>query len=316
MSANSGSQNKAVVNKLLTDVSNAYTPQGLIAEMIFPKLQVAQDSGIIGAYGKDHLRIENTMRSGRARARMATPIVRLTDTTYQLQNHELMGEVTEEDYKNVEQPFDAEKDETMGLTSLLKLEKEWVVAQVLQNASVLTNNVTLSGTDKWSDYANSNPIGVFKTQQNTIVNACGVPANKAIVPLFVFNTLKYHPQILANLGYAANRAGKLTPQELAEVMGVKEILIPEAAYNSGVEGQTDVMAQVWGNDVTFLVAPPAPGKYQTTLGYEIGRKGQAPMRVKKWNIDETFGHTGLLVGDTYQYKLVDVAAAYLVKGAI
>lgn len=307
---------KALVDKLLTNVSNAYFPTGLIAEQIFPELGVAQDSGLIGAYGKAHLRIENSIVAGRGRARTVQPIVREVDTQYLIQPHELQGEVTESDYRNVEQPFDAEKDETNGLTSILMLEKEQLIATPLSSTAIMTQNVTLVGTSQFSDYANSNPLSVFKTAQDTVLDGCGIMPNMAIVSQKVFNTLKYHPQILENLGFAANRAGTLSVAEIASAMGVERLLIGSASYNSSKEGQADTFAQVWGKNVVFLVSPAKPEKYQQSLGYKIQRSGTAVRRVKKWNIEETFGNTGILVGDYYQFRLVDVLCGYLIKDAI
>ena len=121
------SQMKAQVDKLLSNVSNAYVPEGLIAEKVLPPIEVAQDSGILGYYGKDHLRLENSITGGRGRARKVEAITRKVDKTYLIQPHELQGEVTESDYRNVELPFDAEKDETLGLTTLIAIEKEYLL---------------------------------------------------------------------------------------------------------------------------------------------------------------------------------------------
>jgi hypothetical protein len=310
------SQQKAQVDKLLTNVSNAYMPTGLVAENILPVLEVAQDSGILAGYGAAHLRIENSVKSGRGKARYVEPIVRKTDNTYLIQKHELQGMVTEDDYRNVELPFDAEKDETTGLTSILVLEKEKILADALSSTGVMTSNVTLAGTSQFSDYTNSDPIAAFKTAQNAILAACGLEGDTAVIPRLVFNTLKYHPKILSSLGYSLNRAGTLKEAELAEVLGVKKLWVPQAAYNSAKEGQADTLAQVWGKNIQLLVSPDKAEKYQTSFGYYMKRSGIAPRRVKKWNVEDSFGDTGILVGDYYQFRITNVNAGYLIKDAI
>ncbi len=310
------SQMKAQVDKLLTGVSNAYIPENLISEKVLPTVEAAQDSGILGYYGKNHLRLENSVTGGRGRARKVEAIVRNVDKTFLIQPHELQGEVTESDYRNVELPFDAEKDETLGLTTLIAIEKEYLFATAVQNSSIITNNITLAGTSKFSDYANSNPVKVVKDAQNAVLTACGSMPNKAIVPALVANTLRYHPQVLSNLGFQQNRAGQLSNEEIAKFLGVAEIYIPDAAYNSAKEGQADSMSQIFGNHITFLVAPKQASKYQVSFGYYIKRSGVGPRRVKKWSIEETFGNTGILVGDYYQFRIVDATAGYLIKDAI
>jgi len=44
------SQTKAMVNKLLTQVSNGIFPAGYIADKVLPQLTVKQMSGLIGSY--------------------------------------------------------------------------------------------------------------------------------------------------------------------------------------------------------------------------------------------------------------------------
>jgi hypothetical protein len=52
------SQLKAMVDKLLTNVSNGIQVRGAVAESMFPKIVSKQYSGLLGKYGKSHLRIE------------------------------------------------------------------------------------------------------------------------------------------------------------------------------------------------------------------------------------------------------------------
>jgi hypothetical protein len=77
---------------------------------------VNQSSGLLGKYGTSHLRIENSRKAGRGAYRRVEAITRST-TQFLIEGHGLEGMVTKEDYKNVLDPFNAERDETMGLTT-------------------------------------------------------------------------------------------------------------------------------------------------------------------------------------------------------
>lgn len=310
-----GSQSTAMVDKLLTNVSNAYMPTGFVCEQALTPLEVVQSSGILPGYGNAHLRIENTTQVGRGKARYANAVQRITTKKYFIESHALQGEVTEDDYRNVEQPFDAEQDETNALTSIVMVEKEYKLGATLTDTSVLTQNTTLVGTSQFNDYSNSKPTQVFKDALKAVWTGSGARANRAIVPYQVFLTLSYHPDILYNLGYSLNRAGTLSEQEVAKAMGVESILIPDALYNSAKEGQADAMAPIWGNNIIVYAAPTAPAKQQVSLGYYVKTKGGS-RRVKKWDIQDSFGNTGILVGDQYSFELTNVNAAYLVKNAI
>lgn len=308
-------QLKAIVDKLLTNVSQMYIPEGYISEMVLPVVESKQKTGKLGKYGKDHLRIEHSLAGGRGQYRRVEPIVRSSDS-YSIESHGLEGMVTEDDYANVEQPFDAENDEVTGLSSLIWLNKEYALASTLTSTAIVTQNTTLVGTQQFSDYSNSDPIGVFKTARLAVYNGCGLPPNCALMSWEVANTLAYSPQILDALGFAYNRAGQLSEAELAKAMGIEKLLIAKAKYNSAKEGQTDVLASVWSDDIVFFYAPQKAGKYQTSLGYRVALSGQTQKRVFKYAINNPPNATGILCDDSYDFVITNVAAGYLIKDTL
>ena len=310
-----GTQFRAQVDKLLTNVSNMYKPEGMVADKILTPLPVIQDSGILPSYGNSHLRLVNTRSGGRGRARLVQAIERDISKKYNIIPHELRGEVTEDDYRNVEAPYDAEKDETLGITSLISIEKEYNLASVLGDPSIITQNTNLTSGDIWSAYDTSNPVSDVKVAHETVREGCGMPANKAVMDWSVYNNLRYHPQVLENLGFKDNRAGTLTPQEIAMFLNVQEVHIAQALFNDANEGQDDDLKPIWGKGLVLLHAPNAAAKQQVSLGYNCHLRG-GQRRVKKWQIEETFGNTGLLVGDNYSFEFVNTGAAYLIQNTI
>ena len=310
------SQMKAIVDKLLTNVSQAYVPEGYISESILPNLQVKQKTGKIGKYGLNHLRIVNAKMGGRGRAARFEPIVRDSDL-YSIESHGLEGLVVEDDYANVEEPFDAEKDETLGLTTTLWTAKEYAIASVLFDTSVITQNITLvAATDKFSDYVNSKPLENFRDGQNVILDGCGKMPNRAIMSQKVFNTLKYHPAILRSLGFADNRAGTLKIAEVAHALGVDMLHIGDAAFNNAKLGQADSLEQIWGDSILMYYAPKTAAKYQQSLGYYMTMKSRGARRVYKFTVNNPPGSKGIIVQDDYQFALTNVKCAYLIKDVL
>lgn len=308
-------QVKAIIDKLLTGVSAGYKPAGYISENIFPFVPVVQSSGKLGKYGNSHLRIENTVKAGRGAYRRVETITRST-TSYQIDGHGLEGIVTPDDYRNVEDPFDAESDETMGLTTMLWNEKEKVVADALADTAVLTQNTTLSGTGQFNDYTNSDPVSVLLTGKKTVKSGCGLPPNAAILSWEVAETLRTHPQLLDMLGFKFEKGGGLDDNQLARVLGVPKVIIGMAMYNSAVEGQTDALSNIWGKHIVLAVLPDTAQKFQVSLGYRFGYAGQTPRQVYKQDAFNPPNSTMVLVEDNYDYVLSNVAAAYLIKNAI
>lgn len=305
----------AIVDKILSGVSEGYFPQGYISESILPLVQVGQYTGKLAKYGDSHLRIERSITGGEGKYRRVSPITR-EQQSYSIEGHGLEGVVTKRDKKNLDRPYDAEKDEVLGLTAQIWLEKEKVLADSLGSTAVLTNNVTLTGTDQLSDYDNSDPIDVFNTAVNSIYDNSGIAPNFAAMDWKVARLLRYHPSMLDALGYKDNRPGGLTDQEIADAIGVQKIFIAQAVYNSAKEGQTDSLSAVWGKNIVLGVAPNAVAPYQVSLGYRLQIRGQGSRKVYKYAIDNPPESTGILVEDEYDYLISNVGAGYLIKDAI
>ena len=310
------SQMKAIVDKLLTNVSSMYVPEGYISESILPTLSVKQKTGKLGKYGLNHLRIVNAKMGGRGRAARFEPIVRDSDL-YSIESHGLEGLVVEDDYSNVEEPFDAEKDETLGLTTTLWTAKEFAIASVLFDTAIITQNITLAAaTDKYDDYVNSKPLENFRDGQNGILDGCGKMPNRAIMSQKVFNALKYHPAILRSLGFADNRAGTLNVAEIAHAIGVETLHVADAAFNNAKLGQADSLSQIWGDSILMYYAPKTAAKYQQSLGYYMTMKGRGPRRVFKFSVNNPPNSKGIIVQDDYQFALTNVKCAYLIKDCL
>lgn len=306
-------QTKAIVDKLLTNVSNGIFPVGYIADKVLPQLVVKQKSGLIGAYGNNHLRLSDDLIGGRAEARRADPILR-SSQTYLLETHALEGVVTMDDYANVEQPYDAEADETAGLTHLVLTNKERAFASQMFSTTVFSGRVTTPGT-KYGN-TSSDPLADFKTAQNAIVDSVGMQPNAVIMSQKVFNTLKYNAQLADVLGFKYNQVGSLSALDIANALNVEEVLIANAPYNNAKEGQADSMTQIWGDSILFYVKPKAAAKYQISLGYSMKLSGSEGREVYKYDLNNPPGSTGIIVQDSYQCKLVNVSAGYLLNSVL
>lgn len=308
------SQTKAQVNKLLTDVSNGIFPMGYVADKVLTPLTVSQKSGIIGAYGNSHIRLSDDLMGGEAGAKRAKPIERKIDTTYLVETHGLEGIVTPDDYANVEKPFDAEADEVAGLTHLVLTNKERAFSSQMFSTTVFSGRVTTPGTKYGS--SSSDPLADIKTAQNAVLDGCGMNPNAVVMSQKVFNTLKYHPQLADVLGYKYNQVGSLSVQDIANAFNVDEIIIANAMYNSAKEGQSDSLSQIWADSILFYVKPKSAAKYQVSLGYSMKMGGLLGRQVYKYDMNNPPGSTGIIVQDSYQCKIVNVNAGYLLNSVL
>jgi hypothetical protein len=309
------SQMKAIADKLLSNVSNGYFPTGLIAEKVLPFIQSKNTSGKLGAYGTAHLRVERALAGGRAEARRVETKVYST-SSYEIEDYALEDVVTERDYANVEEPFDAEEDTTIGLTSLINISKEKALADALSSTSVLTQYTTLVGTDQFSDANNSDPLAVAATARSTVKSGCGLPPDTLIMSWEVAQKLKFHPVLVDYLGFKMARPGGLSYEELATAFEVKRILIGEASYESAKEGQTSALLPIWGDIMVFGVLPESAAKRQISGGYIFGHKKGETREVFKRDIGNPVNSKAIIVRDQYDIVITQAAAMYLVKDCL
>lgn len=309
------SQMKAQVDKLLTGVSSGYFPKGYISEMVLPEVKTKQMSGLLGKYGTGHLRIENSVKGGRGKYRRIETQVRSTQQFF-IEGHGLEGFVSKDDYANVEDPFDAEKDETDGVTTVLWLEKEKMLADTLTSTAIITQNTTLVGAAQFNNYTTSDPVGVITTAINTIVDATGEEPNLIIMDIKVRNRLKFHPMLVDALGYKYQKPGGLTDQEIAQAFGIERLLIARARYESAAEGQASALLPCWGKDIVICIAPETASKQQQSVGYMVRPLGSSPRKVYKEANFNPPGSTKILVEDEYDMLISNANAAYLIKDAI
>lgn len=312
-----GSQLRATVDKLLTNVAIGYFPAGFIAHILFADLKVKQKTGKLGKYGKHHLRIVNAVMGGKGLAPQIDTKAYETDS-YEIVNHGLHDVVTPDDYDNVEEPFDAEADTTRALELNLMLGEEKGLADALTDTATITQNATLAGTDQFSDKANSDPLGVVGEMKKEVVNGCGMQMDTIVADYLVALELMYHPQIFDRLGFKfQGGTGPLSVDQLANAFQVKRFLIGDTAYVSTNQGQaTQTLSRVWGKHLVGLVAPTTPMIGQVSAGYRISRNRDQRAKVYKSPVNNPPESNMVLVTNNYDYALVQPEAVSLRKNVI
>ena len=310
-------QNKAVFNLPLTNVSTDVVKNTeMLADKIFPEISVVQTNGLLAGYGLDHVRYVETEYSGKGKY-PTIDIYNRTSQGYNIKKYPLSTTLTEEDYANVLQPFDAEKDATMHLTSLLMVQKEVNMASLLQNVANYANSKTLAAaTDRYDDEDNSNPLTDFEEAIRAIEDETGQTPNKVIMSSKVAGQLKKHPQIVDRLGYKFNQPGRITDAQLASVLDVPMLLIGKGVYNTAKEGQTDSLAPIWGKDIIFMHAPTTAQKHTVSFGYRVQKvKG---IRTFKFSVNNPPNSKEILTDMWYQNLLStsNSGAGYIIKNAI
>ena len=132
--------------------------------------------------------------------------------------------------------------------------REVRVARTVHNAANYADDrkITLSGTDQFSDYAGSDPIGTIKTG---LENVFLMPASTMVMGRKVWTALSSNPKIVNAVKGNLTSEGIVTRQQFLELFsgeGIKRLLIGDAYFNAAKPGQPASMQRAWGNHISLL----------------------------------------------------------------
>ena len=297
-----------VVDPVLSNVSVAYKNESYISEILFPVFKVEKTTGKYYKFDKSALRRNKTARAPGAGANEVEH--GLTSDSFVTEDHALKEKIPFEVIDQAESALNPESDATESVTEMLIVDKEVALATAMSSTAVITQNVTLSGTDQWSDYDNSDPFDDIRTAINTVQAAIGKRPNTLVFDQETFNKLIDHPDIVDRIKYSM--AGAVTPDLIARLFDVKQVFIGSAVQNTAVEGQTDALSYIWGKNAWVCYVADSIKLKQVTLGYNFSYKTR---EAEKWDDGDAKARY-VRVHDNYVQKFVAAEAAYLIKNAV
>ncbi len=309
------------IDKVLTNISLGYPNNGLVGDVLFPVVRVRKQSDLFYEFGREAWLPEDDFR---APATPAIEIPGLTVSTnpYFATEKALSIPVADEERENADSPLDPDRDGTELITNKLMLRREQRIQTLAQTAANYnaSHTTTLSGTDQWDDYANSDPIGDVKTGIRQIHSALFMEPNLGVFPYEVMTQLEDHPDFIERIKYS--QLGVLTADLIAALFGLPRIVVPGVGFNSGVPGGTETLAYLWGTDVVLAWVGP-PGLKKPNFGYEFVwryRGGQTQV-VDRWR-EEPRKADLIRVSRRYDLRFIAVdgaglsIAGYLIVDAV
>jgi len=299
------------VDVQLTDVSVRYTNEAYIADTIFPIVNVKKKSGIYYTYDKSNLKRADDKRTSGGRANRVE--YGLTKTAYgPLVEHSLEEGVDWEEIELAVDPLDPKIDAVNNISERLLINKEYALANYLATGGNLGSSVTLSGTDQFSDFANSDPFTKIETARLYVQKNALKQANTIIMGLDVWSKLKNHPDLIERCKYT-NRKG-LEPSDLSVLFpGIENVYVASAMENTAVEGQTAVMASIWGKHLWVAYITKTPGIRQVSLGYTLTLEG---FRYTDAWTEQQVKQDFVRVNDYYEQKIVAKECIYGILNAV
>ena len=233
----------------------AFNGGNLIGEALFPPVPVDKQSDKYYVMNKaDWLRLPDTTLRGPKQSPRRVEFSVSSESYYAL-NYALAGENAFEALANADRAIQLRRRTAMFVTNVLRRSKEQRIASKVTSISNLGSGVALSGTSKWSDYANSDPVAAVNTAHAFIRGVTGFTGNVAVIDYDTMVTLRRHPVLLDMYKYT--QGGQVTDGQIAEQFRVSRIIIADAIKENAREGGTSSMTNMWGNYCGIFHVEPA-----------------------------------------------------------
>lgn len=259
------------VDRLLTDYAIGYgtdLASTYVADRVCTLKNADKQSDKYVIWDKgDLFRSEMDLRGDAVRSHGAGQ--KLSNTTYFADVYALHTTLSDRQRSNSD--VDVEAAKVRYLMNQAKLKRDKLYASAAFAASIWSGFSDQTGVAagpganqfvQWSNYTTGDPIGDITDQRVALEVAAGVPGVKlmGICNTYVFEKLRHHPDFLDRIKYTGGveRPAQITPDMMAAVLGIDELVIAKAVENTAKEGQTATMARVFGNHFSLQYKADTP----------------------------------------------------------
>lgn len=307
------SQNLRIVDPILSALSRGYVFPDLACETLFPRVTVDKEAGKIPQFGKEAFRIYQTERALRAKSNRINP-EDYSSIDFVLDEHDLEYPIDYRERQEADKVLPLERWGTSVVTQGIRLRCEKKCADLAQDPANYPagSKVALAGGDKFSDKANSDPIGVIEDGKDAVRQKTGSLPNTGVIPYQVWKIMKQHPQFIERIKYSMK--GVITVELLKEILEVDNIIIARSVYDNEAGG---AFTDIWGSSIVLAYVPTKSNdeersEYQPSFGYTFEKRDhpQVDTRVEDGKI-QIIRNT-----DIFRPYIVGAEAGYLIQNAI
>lgn len=316
-----------ILDAHLNNLLMGYRPPNFIARDIFKQIPTSVDTARL-VQSNAPLHIENDIQL--SPTGFGTVKLNFSATDYYTLSYKgLQAALQSYDIQQLGGEARAREIVAYQLDDAIQLAREYAIASALTSVSVIAQN--FAPTYAWDNYTSSDPVSDFATARRIVVGGlnssygCGYPPNVAIMNWDVYNALISNPQLIKAYYQSAFNPSNmiLKKEQLAQVMGVEQVLIGAARYASNETNQTLTLSQVWNNSCIFahINMSPNPNEAQQSLGYTFipstAEQG-FPEVTYDWTTPGLLPQMGKFIVRAYKYDdhITDATCACLITTAI
>lgn len=298
------------IDVALSNMAIGYRPEGFIADMIFPTVQVQKQSDLYTVFDRaSRTRSENDLRAPGTAATKVTE--NIGSGTYFAKNYALASGVWLEDKANAD---------PILLSRLLNGKSTLLLDKLLLGMEKRVANLVCSGSNVGSYSAVSsawtgagNPIGNINAAIDNVHYSNGVRPNRIVFGVEAWKSFRRNSDVRGLIFGTNNGGGYPNVAQVAQLLDVDEVLIGGAFANTTQEGQTESLASIWKDNVLVYYAPDAPSMDRPSLGY--GFRWAAPglpnMQVERHPYDSHTKSEDIEVGYYQDEKITGASYGFL-----
>lgn len=299
----------------LNNMSVAYTNDAYIGERLVMPVPVMKKTDKFAIYPqRERFEYPEDLLGERAHANEISES-RSSDS-YSLLDYGYQNYLSQDTLDNQDPAFDERVDLIEAINEGIAFRREKRLATLLTTASNYAsgNTTTLSGSDQWDSSTGGNPIKNIQTAIAALWNGPGATSIVGFCSLEVFNVLARHPHLLDIQKYTTN--GLLNRSQIANYLGLSDLLIGSARQQTANEGQTASYSRIWGLDFGIVRVAQRPSKRMAAFA-SLFRSVDDPVTTE-W-FDPTAGRKGghyAKVAVSEDAKIVASNTGYLIKACV
>jgi len=302
-----------VIDPILTTAAQGYQNAEFVGNKLFPKVPVQQRGGKIITFGREDFRMYATGRTPGSNTKRVQ--FGHAGAPFALEQHALEGVVPFEHMEEANRVpgIDLGSGAVRKTQDIIGLRLEYAQAVLATTAANYgaANKITLAGADQWSDYSGtSDPVDDVNVAIEAVRAKTGRRPNLVVMGAAVFSKLKNHPKIIDRIKYTGRDSA--TPELLASLFGVKEVVVGDAVY----ENDTGALVDVWGKFVVVAytevgsvadMGRPTYGYTYQLGGYPTVEQAYQDRNAKSWVYPVT---------DEVAPVIAGADAGYLISAAV
>lgn len=297
----------------LTNLVLSYRPAGLIADMIFPVVEVNKQSGSVIEFSQaDLLRIEDTKRAPGTEAKRVT--IGVSSQTYYCNNYALKMSVTVEDRANADALYATRLFEGRAQILTDKLALDWENRVALKVTSTSNVGSSASVSSIWTG-SGADPLADVNTAIDNVTFSTGYRPNRAVMGLKAWNAFRRHSTV-RNLIFGTNNGGGYpNTDQIKNLLQLDQVLVGMGFKNSKEENIAKTMVDIWGPNTLVYYANPNPRQDAPSFAYTYRwvANGIPNMQVERHPYDPKTKSDDVEVGYYQDEKIAGSAFGFLVQ---